>query len=146
MKTKLYLPLITLCILLGCKKDKTVKQPFITGKYVGTFNYTVAGKTEVAPAQVIFGPTNYTSIGQPNKKPAGGSGTYTFNTDSFLFTDTHPWTADFDWGLILKGNFDYEVKGDSLILTRWVQTNAGGINFILTDYKYRLKRVSNTEY
>lgn len=147
MKIKLYLPLVALCLLFGCKKDRVIKQPFITGKYVGTFNYVIGDKTIIStgPAQITFGPTTYNSIGQTDKKPAGGSGTYTFNPDAITFTDKQVWTADFNWSFILKDEYAYQAKGDSLILKRQLPIQIPGINSFQTICIYKLKRVNDAE-
>ncbi|WP_316805508.1 hypothetical protein [Pedobacter nototheniae] len=144
MKINLLLSLATWCLLLSCKKDQVKGEPFISGNYEGTFNYTNGNKTAVSPAKISFGPTTYSSAAQPGRKPAGGAGKYTFNSNSFKFTDTHIWTADFDWSLILNGDYAYKVMGDSLILTKsFAHIDNAPSNALASTYQYRLKRVKD---
>jgi len=132
MKT-LYLLLITLCFFIqGC--DEKEIQSF-SGTYSGKFIYDNPARSAsatVSDASVTFSEGSYKAEGNPDKIPAGGSGTFSVAGKKVKFSDENMWTAEFDWGLILNGSYDYKINKDSLILTR--QTEEG------IKYQYRLKR------
>jgi hypothetical protein len=56
----------------------------------------------------------FTSTGNPNRIPAGGSGNFSVHNGKIVFEDVNGWTADFDWNLILKGEYDYKFDGKRL--------------------------------
>ena len=69
--------------------------------------------------------------GNNNRIPAGGTGKYKIKNDKITFNDENGWTADFDWNLILNGEYDYNSKGKTLKIWK--------INTIGT-YTYNLER------
>ena len=58
----------------------------------------------------------FTCTGNSNKIPAGGFGNYSINNDKIMFEDVNYWTANFDWGLILNGEYEYKFVGKNLKL------------------------------
>ncbi|MGB4775197.1 MAG: hypothetical protein WBP45_08495 [Daejeonella sp.] len=128
--------------VVGCSDKK--EPDTLNGKYTGVFYYS--GPTPATlnfeailphPASITFSNNNYTSVGNNDHYPAGGSGTFKFlseNSKQILFEDKNVWTADFDWNLVLNGEYKYELKKDSLILSK-------KINNTSNSYVYRLKRV-----
>jgi len=122
MRTILIL-MMTICIPIGCKENNA--SITVNGTYAGKFTYVTPGGTRVsADSQVVFSENNYNS--------SLGSGTYEIlNSNMIQFKDVNFWTADFDWNTILNRDYTYEIKGDSLIMTK--QANAAII------YQYRLK-------
>lgn len=110
----------------------------LRGSYKGTFYYhdqaSSVAPIPSGPVSVTFTENTYLTSSNPNRIPAGGSGVFELGEDSSIkFTDQNMWTADFDWGLILNGNYKYKVKGDSLILQKQAQEG-------IKTYEYRLKR------
>jgi len=142
MKTTLLFSFAILFLVFGCKKDQK-KTSLPSGTYKGTFYYNQANNMESFPASVTFKENTYSSVGQSNKKPAGGSGSYSIHSDSIHFKDQNAWTAEFDWGLILNDDYNYKIKGDSLILTKSI-TNLiqPASNAVSVMYQYKLKRVN----
>jgi hypothetical protein len=53
-----------------------------------------------------------------NNYPAICNGTYSVKGTKINFRNKCIFPANFDWGLILAGDFDYEQRGDSLFLRR----------------------------
>jgi hypothetical protein len=122
--------------LTACEKDDLKLQ----GTYSGTFIYTHPASSVApppsGPASITFSEHTYTSTGNPDKIPAGGSGTFEVTkSKSVIFKDQNVWTANFDWGLVLNGEYKYQVKGDSLYLAKY--------NAEFKVYEYRLKRTGN---
>ena len=56
----------------------------------------------------------YTCEGNPDRIPVGGSGNYSINHQKIIFEDENFWTADFDWNLILNGEYEYTFDGRRL--------------------------------
>ena len=128
------LSLILITVLCGCEKADLSN---LHGSFSGTFVYMdpVSSKAPPpsGPVTISFSGNTYQSTGNPNRIPAGGSGTFKIlSKEEISFEDRNFWTADFNWNTILKGNYNYIIKGDSLFLTR----SENGLSII----EYRLKR------
>jgi len=126
----------------GCS-DKLSVNTF-NGTYAGEFFYVEPEKRlenkVSAPAAVTFSGENFSSVGNENRLPAGGSGRFDVLKNNLVnFNDENIWTANFDWGLILSGKYNYELKGDSLILTRYREP-CPTCDVVSGLYQYRLKR------
>lgn len=136
MKKIFYFTLLSF-FLFSCKKDEN--NPQLNGEYVGTFRTLVQGK-------LVMTDFNVSLIGDKFKVTKGnqmGSGLYETHTNNqAVFKDQNIWTADFNWNLILTGNYTYQVKGDSLILTK--NLKAGGPLELIeyNYYQYRLKKTN----
>lgn len=131
--------------LLGACSEK-LNLTVLDGTYKGFFYYIPPNGTQLTKSEseisVNLGGKEYTSTGNANRIPAGGSGKYSVLVNNEIeFYDEKVWTADFDWGLILNGNYKYEVKKDSLILTRNFQI-CPSCNTTNGLYQYRLKRIN----
>jgi len=112
----------TLCTFLGCKENNASMT--LNGTYAGKFTYGISGSMISTDSKVTLSGNNYNST--------LGSGTYeVLNNHTVQFQDVNFWTADFDWNTILNRDYSYDLKGDSLILTK--QVDAAII------YEYRLK-------
>lgn len=119
--------------LISCNKDDdNNRNQTLNGNYNGTFTVEyLNGDTFSNPVQVRFNIENsYESSRNDNDIPAGGSGTYKLNNSTIDFTDVNQWTADFDWNLILNGEYNYSINGKELILS----ANKNDVGF----YKYQL--------
>ena len=116
----------------GCSKNDP-EIAALTGTYSGTFYYHSPSTSSSNPVAVTFSGNSYASTSNSNRIPAGGSGYFQVSNQQVQFKDINIWTADFDWGLILNGNYTSQIKGDSLILNK---TN------LSTSYQYRLKRTN----
>ncbi len=133
---RLLILLLSGFLFTSCEKESVETLQIKDGTYTGTFtkvnNDPLAFALNVtAPTSVTINGDNYTSTGNPNRIPAGGSGKFTVNSSTINFSDKNIWTADFDWNLILSGEYKTEIKGDSLFLSK-----KSGYNL----YSYRLGR------
>ncbi len=106
--------LIVSLLFFGCKKD-TVE--LIDGKYTGVFTVTYSSGIKQNPVTLEFKNGRYVCSGNPDRIPAGGSGTYSVNSGKITFSEENFWTADFDWNLILNGQYNYSFDGKVLILS-----------------------------
>lgn len=113
------------------KKDSKIS--VLNGAYPGTFYYHSPSAAISGQVTVTFSENKYASASNSNRIPAAGNGSYQILNQQIQFTDTNVRTADFDWGLILNGNYTSQIKSDSLILTKITPTSF---------YQYRLKRTN----
>ena len=130
---------IILLLATSSCEEKSDHKTIIEGTYSGTFtnwNNDPAANTVILNGQttVTFSNNTYTSSGNDNKIPAGGSGTFKIEENFVNFVDRNVWTANFDWNLILNGSYTYSMKGDSLFLLKTLGYN---------HYRYELKRKNN---
>lgn len=111
------LTLIAITILAGCSEDipDTVE---LNGTYEGTFTveYLNRGDTFTNPVTLNFSDNSFSSTAAEDRFPAGGSGTYDISNNSITFNDENIWTADFDWGLILNGEYTITETTSSIII------------------------------
>ncbi|WP_207426025.1 hypothetical protein [Pedobacter sp. SYSU D00535] len=131
----------TFVLLAACKKEEKV---IFSGTYTGEFTVIRPISSMLTPpveASITFQGKTYTSQGNPNYYPAGGSGTFEIKGNVIEFRDKNVWPAHFDPLLILSGSYTYEIQGDELILSK---TNQPGASFLApTVYRYNLKKVGN---
>jgi len=101
--------LLSLSALLvsACTDKEKADTIRLTGEYSGTFTVEYnSGDTFSNAVTVVFDGNRYTCSSGTNRIPAGGSGTYYIDGAKIVFMDENMWTADFDWNLILSGEYD----------------------------------------
>lgn len=106
--------MVSTCLFFQCNRTGNEQ---LTGYYEGIFMRIDNGARKEGETNLKLRDSTYRSKGQPNRVPAGGSGSWKIDGNTLVFRDKNIWTADFDWHLILNGKYRYEIKGDSLILT-----------------------------
>ncbi|WP_027078044.1 hypothetical protein [Maribacter antarcticus] len=113
--------------------DKNVIEN-LNGNYTGTFTVEYSnGDTFSNPVTVSFNEdNNYQSSANNDYFPAGGNGTYEKNNSTIEYYDINIWTANFDWNLILNGEYNYSINGDELLIS----ANKNDVGF----YKYELTK------
>ena len=149
MRTTRLLLLFSILLFAASCSDK-INLSVLDGNYTGQYYYSGPGETRTIKSQdqvsVTLSGKEFTSTGGPSRIPAGGAGEFTLvDKKEVQFSDKHVWTADFDWNLILNGRFIYELKNDSLILTRKFEvctTCAIKPGMLPGSYQYRLKRIN----
>ena len=114
MKAKtLFLSLIILSTY-GCNKEDENIEASIDGNYIGTFERS--GNT--SNVELTFNNGNWMGESETVKFPALCYGTYSNSGNVMTFENACFWTADFDWTLILGGDWNYILNGNSLIMTK----------------------------
>lgn len=126
------LPILLLITLISCNKsDRDTSTP-TDGTYEGTFKRYHQEGSQTANVRLTFTGSSWSGASNINKYPALGSGAFTVAEAGIKFNNKTVWTADFDWTLILDGDYIEMRDGDSLRITKsygngWVDV-------------YRLKR------
>lgn len=82
---------------------------------------------QAAKVELSFDNGTYQGYSERYKFPALCRGTYTVSGSKITFANDCPWTAEFDWTLILSGEWDFKLTGNILILT-----SSGGDKYTLT--------------
>ena len=134
MKTLFKLTLLSLAVfgILGCQCDDDHGKNPMVGTYTGIFTVIYSSGEQSGEVTLKLQEGRYTCIGNPDRIPAGGRGTYTVEEDKIIFIDENVWTADFDWNLILNGEYDYTFDGQKLII--WKEINDQ------STYRYELEK------
>ena len=106
---------IAVLIVMGCNDDESVPaQPAIEGHYEGTFERD--GMT--ARVNLILENGQFSGSSDGDRFPAICNGAYNPRNGHLVFTDSCAWTADFDWTLILAGEWDIQVTKDALLMSK----------------------------
>ena len=56
--------------------------------------------------------------------PGGGFGDYSVKSNTITFNNNNAWIANFDWGLILSGEYEYTFDGEKLVFAKGVDKYA----------------------
>lgn len=131
MKTKIliatFFSIVT--IFSACKKEDL---NIIDGTYKGTFTVIYSSGPQTGQAILELKNGRFSCLGNSNRIPSGGSGTFSSDNNMITFNDENFWTADFDWNLILSGKYDYSFDGKKLKFS----ADKNGVG----NYKYDLER------
>lgn len=133
MKKLIYLSLLAFA-LSGCEKEEEAIP--LDGTYSGTFRTLVNNKEQISDFEVTLDDRRFIT-----NKGGAGLGPFEVGTRSNVkFVDELFYTANFDWNTILTGDYNYQIKGDSLILDKVVALPTSGTNPAIY-YQYRLKKI-----
>jgi hypothetical protein len=118
---KQLMPLLALIFfaLAGCDKSDQNKE--FEAVYKGTFvriEGTPSGDPVVAHVTLTFSKNTFTGSSDVINYPAICSGGFTINQANITATTGCFFTANFDWSLIFKGEYQYEQKGNQLRIWR----------------------------
>ena len=108
--------LLALIFLTGAAG--TCDTPIPDGTYTGKFRVAYDTTTLTGVTTLRLHGNTYHCEGNDDRIPAGGSGTFTRGEKTIIFHDENMWTADFDWNLILKDEYNYALEGKNLKLTK----------------------------
>ena len=89
------------------------------GTYVGTFTIRQPDGTEQSGGVTfIFNGERYSCFPEKYYLPPSGAGTCYSRGNTVTLTDNVAHTAEFDWTLILGGDFNFSFDGKTLTLTQ----------------------------
>jgi hypothetical protein len=114
MKTKIFLLLTLAITIIGCDKDDDPTEINVDGNYIGVFER--AGNT--SDVELSFNIGTWTGESVTEKFPALCNGNYSISGNVITFENACPWTAEFDWTLILSDDWNYNLNGNTLVLTK----------------------------
>lgn len=145
MKAKIYIFLFATALLFSCKKPSKV-DIVNDGNYTGVLVVTNSVKSvpDTYPITVSLKDGRFNITYKGTFKPSAGKGSYTFKNGIASFTDEGFWTADFDWGLLLNG--EYDIKSNATDLTLKKRSNPGpaspATSYAYLQYEYILKKTN----
>ncbi len=132
-KTILQLAFIILLAATACNDKDKIDDTNLNGTYTGTFTVQYSnGNSYSNPVTVTLNHNQYTCSSAENRIPAGGSGGYYLEGGKIVFLDENIWTADFDWNLILSGEYDLKFAENRLEISAM----KNGVGF----YQYKLQK------
>ena len=103
--------------ILSCEKSQDEKVP--EGVYIGTFQRQLAfGGGDKSNVTISFSSNTWTGSSDIVKYPALCHGTFSVSKQKITFNNECAWTAEFDWSLILGGEYDFVSDGQQLKIIR----------------------------
>ncbi|MFD2034428.1 hypothetical protein ACFSKL_06475 [Belliella marina] len=116
---KLFTILGLICSLVGCGLMDGLNEQSLSGYYEGTFERFVDGNSAgVADVSINFEGFNFNGLSEEPRYPVICAGNYSIKRKTISFSNTCIFTADFDWTLILSGDWRIEEAGENLTLSK----------------------------
>ena len=100
-----------LILFIGCDNDDVQRD--IDGQYIGTFQ---RGEN-ISNVELSLNDATFSGESEIMKFPAICNGNYSISDRTIKFENQCPWTAEFDWSLILSDTWDFKFAKDTLTLT-----------------------------
>jgi hypothetical protein len=117
MKQTLIVLVITIFGFSSCEKPVISKIVIPDGTYYGTFQRNLnTGEGEKANISITFAAGKWIGQSDMLNYPALCHGTYKISDDILIFENECAFTANFDWSLILSGEYNFTLIEDSLII------------------------------
>jgi hypothetical protein len=105
--------------IAGCEKAKNNNPTIPDGMYTGTFQRILSSEDViVSNVMISFLEGKWSGQSDIPKYPALCNGSFKMQGNKLVFSNDCAWTADFDWSLILSGEYDYNLVNDSLIIQK----------------------------
>ncbi|MDB5149760.1 MAG: hypothetical protein JWQ57_3780 [Mucilaginibacter sp.] len=125
--------LLLATVVSSCKKNDNNQVSNLSGTYAGTFQRKVSGNGAVSNVSLSFAADDWNGESQMAKYPALNHGTFSIAGNKITFKNESVWTAEFDWSLILNGDYDINTSGNSVTITK---TYNNGIQDVYTLVKH----------
>ena len=111
MKANILILLFGVFTFFSCNNDNVEND--IDGQYIGTFQ---RGENS-SNVELTLNDNNFSGESEIVKFPAICNGNYSISNGTVKFENQCPWTAEFDWSLILSDTWDFSYANDTLRLT-----------------------------
>ncbi len=108
--------LIGFLVLWSCNDPESPTYPISEGTYTGSFSRT--SSNTVSEVTLTFENGTFSGSSETTKYPAICNGTYTAQSGRINFENSCFWTAEFDWSLILNGEYEFTFDGFDLTILR----------------------------
>jgi len=120
-------------VMFGCEEGEDIPLTKFEGTYTGTFQRTVGNEAgEISQVTVTFENNSWEGQSATPQYPALCKGTYLVKGNIISFENHCMFTADFDWTLILKGEYEMERSENTLTLTKVYPNATGQIKDVYT--------------
>ncbi|HUH29366.1 hypothetical protein [Gelidibacter sp.] len=113
MNAKILILVGLLIIVFSCKNDDDSFQSEIDGEYIGIFERN----ENTSKVELHFNNGSFNGQSDIEKFPAICKGAYSISENTISFVNECPWTAEFDWSLILNDKWTFRISKNSLIMT-----------------------------
>lgn len=107
--------------LISCERDENlITGPLVPGTYEGIFYRTESGADCYVLNQVSIKLTSdrFSGSSSVSRYSAICHGSYNVSGTKIKFADECFWTAEFDWTLILSGDYTLSIDGNKAKMTR----------------------------
>jgi hypothetical protein len=105
--------------IMGCKSENFPVMDIPDGTYTGTFQRELVwSKSDKAQVTITFSSNTWHGASDKVKYPALCNGTYSIEGNKIIFNNGCFWTAEFDWSLILSGEYTLAIKGNTIEFSR----------------------------
>jgi hypothetical protein len=113
MRVRILLLFFVCTLVVSCKKDRPT---FLSdGIYTGTFQRY----SRIEPIQIKIQGNNFTGLSASSDHyPVLGYGTFKLDRNTIEFANKAGFTADFDWTLILDGQYKIITRGPEIKFQR----------------------------
>lgn len=118
MKQLLAFILLMAAAVSSCKKNDNTQVLKLNGTYAGTFQRKVSGTGVVSNVSLSFNEAAWNGQSSIVKYPALNYGSFIINGSKINFKNESAWTAEFDWSLILNGDYDIAVSGNKITISK----------------------------
>jgi hypothetical protein len=115
---QLFAFILVLATITSCKKNDNNQVIKLSGTYSGTFQRKVSGTGAVSNVSLSFSDGTWNGESQVVKYPALNNGSFSVNGNKINFKNESVWTAEFDWSLILNGDYDIKISGNAVTITK----------------------------
>lgn len=123
-------------LLSACTDKDKPAEVTLQGSYSGMFTVEYNdGDVRSNPVTINFDENKYVCSSGSNYTPAGGSGTFVIEGSKITFQDENFWTANFDWNLILSGEYNLSFAGGEIEIS--AMKNEVGF------YQYKLSKAES---
>ena len=102
MKSRFVIIIMIGVVMASCSKSK---HNTAVGTYKGTFQRQVNGAGAIAPVTITFFDQAWQGQSGVDKYPALCRGNQSITGDNINFDNACVWTAEFDWSIILQGDY-----------------------------------------
>jgi len=113
---RFWIVIITLISCFGCQDDDFKNVEIPDGVYTGTFvrDAVWLDNEPIAHITITISSNKWSGASDIVKYPALCNGSYSIRDKRIVFQNDCAWTAEFDWSLILSGEYEMKISDNSI--------------------------------